>query len=66
MNILSDDTYICLAQYGDEVTYDGKYHMWQYTSSGRVLGIEGRVDLNLSYLEPKNKDNLDEEENREE
>ena len=53
-NILSDDIYIWLAQYGDEVTYDGKYHMWQYTSSGRVLGIEGRVDLNLSYLEPVN------------
>lgn len=54
MNILSDDTYIWLAQYGDEVTYDGKYHMWQYTSSGRVLGIEGRVDLNLSFLESAN------------
>lgn len=54
MNLLSDDIYIWLAQYGDEVTYDGKYHMWQYTSSGRVLGIEGRVDLNLSFLEPAN------------
>ena len=54
MNILSDDIYVWLAQYGDEVTYDGKYHMWQYTSSGRVLGIEGRVDLNLSFLEPAN------------
>ena len=64
--ILSDDIYIWLAEYGDAVTYDKKYHIWQYTSSGRVLGIEGRVDLNLSYLEPKNKDNLDEEENREE
>lgn len=54
MNILSDDIYIWLAQYGDEVTYDRKYHIWQYTSSGRVLGIEGRVDLNLSFLEPEN------------
>ena len=36
--------------------YGGKYHMWQYTSSGRVLGIEGRVDLNLSFLEPENVD----------
>lgn len=55
-NILPDDIYIWLAQYGDKVTYDGKYHMWQYTSSGRVLGIEGRVDLNLSFLEPENGD----------
>lgn len=53
-DILPDDIYIWLAQYGDAVTYDGKYHMWQYTSSGRVLGIEGRVDLNLSFLEPEN------------
>lgn len=65
-SVLTDDIYIWLAEYGDAVTYDKKYHIWQYTSSGRVLGIEGRVDLNLSYLEPKNKDNLDEEENREE
>ena len=56
MDILPDDIYIWLAQYGDEVTYGGKYHMWQYTSSGRVLGIEGRVDLNLSFLEPENED----------
>ena len=56
--ILSDDIYIWLAEYGDAVTYGGKYHMWQYTSSGRVLGIEGRVDLNLSFLEPTSKTEL--------
>ena len=57
-SILSDDTYIWLAEYGDAVTYGGKYHIWQYTSSGRVLGIEGRVDLNLSFLEPEEKKEL--------
>lgn len=57
-SILTDDIYIWLAEYGDAVTYDGKYHIWQYTSSGRVLGIEGRVDLNLSFLEPKEKEEL--------
>ena len=57
-SILADDTYIWLAEYGDAVTYGGKYHMWQYTSSGRVLGIEGRVDLNLSFLEPEEKKEL--------
>lgn len=50
-SVLSDDIYIWLAEYGDTVTFDETYHMWQYTSSGRVLGIEGRVDLNLSFLE---------------
>ena len=57
-SILTDDIYIWLAEYGDAVTYPGKYHIWQYTSSGRVLGIEGRVDLNLSFLEPKVKEEL--------
>ena len=57
-SVLSDDIYIWLAEYTDATTYDGKYHMWQYTSSGRVLGIEGRVDLNLSFLEPKRKEDV--------
>ena len=57
-SVLPDDIYIWLAEYGDAVTYPGKYHIWQYTSSGRVLGIEGRVDLNLSFLEPKVKEEL--------
>lgn len=70
-SVLSDDIYIWLAEYGDSVTYDKKYHMWQYTSSGRVLGIEGRVDLNLSFLEEEASGELKygngpEEENREE
>ena len=50
--ILPDNIYFWLAEYGNSVTYEGKYHLWQYTSSGRVNGIEGRVDLNLSYVEP--------------
>ncbi|MBE5870302.1 MAG: hypothetical protein E7294_03425 [Lachnospiraceae bacterium] len=39
-----------LAQYSDKPTYDGEYSMWQYTSAGSVSGINGRVDLNLSYM----------------
>lgn len=61
-SLLPDNLYIWLAEYGDAVTYEGKYHLWQYTSSGRVNGIEGRVDLNLSYVEPTKK----EEENQQE
>ena len=61
-SILPDNLYIWLAEYGQAVTYEGKYHMWQYTSSGRVNGIEGRVDLNLSFVEPATKkENLVEE-----
>lgn len=42
--------YIWLAQYRRTPTYDGSYDLWQYTSSGSVDGIEGRVDLNISYV----------------
>jgi GH25 family lysozyme M1 (1,4-beta-N-acetylmuramidase) len=41
---------IWLAEYRQTPEYEGKYDMWQYTSSGTVAGIEGRVDLNISYL----------------
>ncbi|MDD2970152.1 MAG: glycoside hydrolase family 25 protein [Lachnospiraceae bacterium] len=41
---------IWLAEYKAEATYNGDYHMWQYTSDGAIDGIEGRVDLNVSYL----------------
>lgn len=45
----SGDNVIWLAEYRDEPTYGGTYGMWQYTSSGRINGIEGRVDFNLCY-----------------
>jgi GH25 family lysozyme M1 (1,4-beta-N-acetylmuramidase) len=41
---------IWLAEYRQTPLYAGKYDMWQYTSSGTVAGIEGRVDLDVSYL----------------
>lgn len=28
----------------------GTYQMWQYTSSGRIDGISGKVDLNIAYF----------------
>lgn len=40
---------IWVAQYSNANTYAGKYDIWQYTSSGKVDGIEGRVDLNYMY-----------------
>lgn len=41
---------IWVAQYNDTVTYKGSYRCWQYTSSGKVPGIKGRVDLNYWTL----------------
>ena len=41
---------VWVAHYADKCGYPGKYDMWQYTSSGSVPGISGRVDLNISYV----------------
>ncbi len=41
---------IWLAQYISAPTYTGRYDLWQYKSTGKVSGITGDVDLNLSYL----------------
>lgn len=38
-----------VAEYAGTTAYKGKYEMWQYTSSGKINGIEGRVDLDVSY-----------------
>ena len=41
---------IWLAQYAQEPTFGKHYDMWQYSSSGAVGGIKGRVDMDISYL----------------
>jgi GH25 family lysozyme M1 (1,4-beta-N-acetylmuramidase) len=38
-----------IAQYNDKCTYNGNYAMWQYSSSGKVNGINGKVDMNYMY-----------------
>lgn len=42
---------IWVAEYRKEPLYVGRYSIWQYTSSGAINGINGRVDLNLSYID---------------
>lgn len=41
------------AQYYKECQYKGKYIIWQYTSEGKIDGINGVVDLNKCYISPK-------------
>ncbi|MDD6203064.1 MAG: glycoside hydrolase family 25 protein [Lachnospiraceae bacterium] len=62
---LSGDDIIWLAEYKEQPTYGGTYQMWQYTSSGRINGIEGRVDFNISFLPVKDnkKENQDGQDN---
>lgn len=40
---------IWLASWGTKNSYTGNYDHWQYTSSGTVNGISGRVDCNFWY-----------------
>ncbi len=42
---------VWVAQYADKLTYKGEFGMWQYTSTGRVDGVEGDVDLNRCYID---------------
>lgn len=38
-----------LAMYSDEMTYEYKVDMWQYTCTGSVPGVNGNVDINLYF-----------------
>lgn len=40
---------VWLAQWNTVPTYKGDFGMWQYSCKGIVSGIDGYVDLNLSY-----------------
>ena len=39
-----------LAQYNNLPTFYYDFDMWQYTSSGRVSGISGNVDMNIRFF----------------
>lgn len=45
-----EDYCIWLAEYRSAPLYQGYYQMWQYTSRGSVDGIQGNVDMNISYF----------------
>ena len=40
---------IWIAQYRATLDFKYRYDIWQYTSSGSVKGINGRVDMNIGY-----------------
>lgn len=63
LNMNSLNNYVIwLAEYRDVPIYQGYYHMWQYTSSGSLEGIEGNVDFNISYLKIDTPEEEEEEE----
>ena len=40
---------VWVAQYGAKCTYSGQYDIWQKSSTGKVYGISGNVDMDYSY-----------------
>ncbi len=56
-NKLASDCYIWVASYGkndgaipkDTYRYNGRWDIWQYTSTGKIEGINGDVDYDVSY-----------------
>ena len=38
-----------VAQWSDYITYKGPYEGWQYTSKGKIPGINGNVDMSIFY-----------------
>jgi hypothetical protein len=41
---------VWLANWGVQTRYNGAYSFWQYSSKGRVEGIETQVDMNVRYI----------------
>ena len=41
---------IWVAHYANKCGYTGRYDMWQNTSKGRVDGVSGNVDMNVSSI----------------
>ncbi len=56
-NILTDSVFKSsswdhwIAQYNSQCDYTGNYSFWQYNSNGKVLGINGNVDMNYAYVD---------------
>lgn len=40
-----------VAQYASKCTYSGEYGIWQYSSTGKVDGIKGNVDMDYGYID---------------
>lgn len=47
-----DQWYRWVAQYNTTCDYEGTFHMWQYSETGSVDGIDSKVDMNYCYLDP--------------
>ncbi len=46
-------THYWIARYSERTKYSDNYKYWQYSSSGKVSGISGRVDCNFWYQDKR-------------
>lgn len=53
-SLISKNIKIWLAQWSEKPTADFSINYWQYTSSGKLEGISGNVDMNICYDELTN------------
>ncbi len=51
MSLIENKYKVWFAQYNTYPSYNRDYEFWQYTSSGSVNGISGRVDCNFWYYD---------------
>ena len=42
---------MAIAEYGDKLNYSGDYDIWQYSNTGRINGINTKVDLDYCYYD---------------
>lgn len=51
--VIEDAGYgVWLAHYTTKTTYSGEYQIWQYSSTGKINGIDTEVDCNFMYINP--------------
>ena len=42
---------IWVAQYKPNCTYSGEYQMWQNSTEGKILGLKGKFNTDISYVD---------------
>ena len=52
-----------LAEYNQEASYYYDYQIWQYSDSGTIPGIKGKVDVNICFKDYSNPEKKESDEN---
>ena len=52
-NLVNNSNEVWIAHYSSNLSASSDYTMWQFTSTGRVDGIKGKVDYDVMYVDKK-------------